>query len=158
MYKITLRERTVKLRRKDREKDSDFALNVTDQCPYAVLSMITPDGMPYCIPLSIVRDVGNIYFHSAKEGFKTDCLRAAPDVCLCCAANVIPAEDKFTTGFDSAVIRGRASEVTDRDEKIHALELIARKYTPQLIEKLPEALERSLERTAIWKISIDSIT
>ena len=39
------------MRRKDREMDRDFALQVLDKCEYAVLATVNPDGTPYCLSL-----------------------------------------------------------------------------------------------------------
>ena len=44
------------MRRKDREKSREFALEVTDKCEWAVLSMTDQEGMPYAVPVTIVRD------------------------------------------------------------------------------------------------------
>ena len=38
------------MRRKDREKSREFALEVTDKCEWAVLSMTDQEGMPYAVP------------------------------------------------------------------------------------------------------------
>lgn len=42
------------MRRKDREMDEDFALEIADKCEYAVLSVIDNNGEPYCVPGSSV--------------------------------------------------------------------------------------------------------
>ena len=60
------------MRRKDREMTEEFAYIISDKCEWAVVSMIDPQGLPYCVPLSIVRDESSIYFHCAKDGFKVE--------------------------------------------------------------------------------------
>ncbi len=146
------------MRRKDREMDEAFALYVADKCEYAVMAMIDPDGAPYCVPLTIAREGENLYFHSAMEGYKLDCIRKDPRVCIACVGDTKRAADKFTTEFESAIIRGRASEVTERDEKIHALRLICERHTPANMADFDNAIERSLARTAVWRVVIGSIT
>ena len=136
------------MRRKDREMDRNFALAVADKCEYATLGMTTPDGAPYCIPVTIVRIDDSIYFHTAKEGLKIDSLRKHPAVCLSCVGDTKRATDRFTTEFESAVINGTAVEVTDDDEKISALRGICQRHTPS----------NMLPRTGVWKINIESIT
>ena len=116
------------MRRKDRERDENFALEVADKCDYAVMSMIDTTGKPYCIPLSIARDGSSIYFHCAKEGFKIDCLKNNNNVCISCVGHTKNVPEEFTTEFDSAIIRGKAFEVTENEEKIHALKLICLRY------------------------------
>ncbi|MDF2839216.1 MAG: putative nitroimidazole resistance protein, partial [Evtepia sp.] len=56
------------MRRKDREKDSQFALEVLKNCEYATLATVNPDGTPYCIPISPAMMDGALYFHCALEG------------------------------------------------------------------------------------------
>ncbi|MCI7148192.1 MAG: pyridoxamine 5'-phosphate oxidase family protein [Candidatus Fimisoma sp.] len=146
------------MRRKDREMPLSFAYMVADKCEYASLSMVSPEGRPYCVPITIARDGNSIYFHSAHQGFKTECLRNSPEVCLACVGDTCRAKDKFTTEFESAVITGTASEVICRKEKIHALELICRRHTPDNMSEFDSAISKSLDRTAVWKIEILRIT
>lgn len=146
------------MRRIDREMDRDFALMVVDKCEYATLAMINTDGRPYCLPISIARDEDIIYFHSAKEGRKIDALRNDPNVCMSCVGDTLRAKDKFTTEFESAILRGKASEVTEDEEKIHGLKLICERHTPTNMHEFDTAIEKSLFRTGVWKIEIADIT
>lgn len=146
------------MRRKDREMDKDFALYVTDKCEYAHMAMITPDGKPYCVPISIVRDGNFIYFHTAKAGGKIEALSKNPYVCLSCVGDTLRAKDKFTTEFESSIIRGTAVEVTDDEEKIHALRILSIRHTPTNMAEFDDAISKSLNRTGVWKIEIEDIT
>ena len=52
------------MRRKDREMDATFALEVFDKAPYITVSFTKPDGSPYGVPLSLVRtDEKTFWFH-----------------------------------------------------------------------------------------------
>lgn len=146
------------MRRSDREMPAEFALGVADKCEYAVMSMVDPKGEPYCVPLSIARSGDKIYFHSAKDGFKLDCLRKNPSVCIACVGDTKRAADKFTTEFESAIIRGVCTEVTRDAEKTEALRLICEKHTPSNMADFDNAIARSLARTAVFAVTIESIT
>ncbi len=146
------------MRRKDREQSREFALNVADTCDYAVMSMVDFEGKPYCVPLSIVRDGEKLYFHCATEGFKIDCLRNNNNVCISCVGRTRNIPEEFTTEYESAIILGKAFEVTDKEEKIHALRLICLRYAESNMAEFDSAVERSLARTGIWKINIESVT
>lgn len=147
------------MRRKDREMPEKFALEIADKCEWAVMSMITPEGGPYCVPLTIARKDKWIYFHCAHQGLKTDCLRANQQVCITCVGDTNRgAADEFTTEYESAIIRGRAQEIVERTEKTEALRLICERHTPQLMGKFNEAVAKSLPITAIWKVSMEGIT
>ena len=66
--------------------------------------------------------------------------------------------DKFTTEFESAILEGRAEEVADEKEKIHALRLLCQRHTPANMGEFDAAIARSLQATAVWKIHIDVLT
>lgn len=146
------------MRRKDREMSQDFALEVTGKCEWAVLSMVDAVGKPYCVPLTIVCDGMTVYFHSAHEGQKVDCLRRNSSVCLVCVGDTFRTPDQFTTEYESAILRGAAAEVINDDEKIHALRLLCQRHTPTNMEAFNSAIAQSLSRTAVWKIQMVGIT
>lgn len=146
------------MRRKDRETDEAAALAVADKCEYAVLSTINEDGTPYCVPVSPVRDGRFIYFHCAKAGQKVDNLRRSPAVCLACVGDTFRPPDEFTTAYESAIIFGAATEVTEDGERIRALRLLCQRHTPAHMDAFDAEVERSLPRTGVWKISIERIT
>lgn len=145
------------MRRKDRQMPKEFALQVVDKCEYAVLSMLS-NGNPYCVPLTIVRVDNSIYFHCAKAGEKYNALLQNPNVCLACVGdtNVVP--QHFTTEYESAIVKGRATLVESDDEKIMALKVLCQRYTPSNMSQFDGAINASLDRTAIFKISIDDVT
>lgn len=146
------------MRRQDREMDRNFALMVVDTCEYAVLSMVTTEGEPYCVPITIVRQGDNVYFHCAMAGEKIDCLRSHPQVCMSCVGKTRRLTDRFTTEFESAILRGAAQEVTEEGEKVEALRQLCQRHTPTNMQAFEKAIEGSLFRTAIWKIAIQELT
>lgn len=150
------------MRRSDREQSLEFSLELIDRCKHGTVAFATEDGAPYCIPLSLVRAGDKLYFHCAKQGHKTDLLHRDGRVCVTFVgaddpAFVAPA--MYTTYFQSVVVMGRASEVTEPEEKAEALRALCRKLTPHdLGEGLEKAIEKSLSVTAVWCISMDQIT
>jgi nitroimidazol reductase NimA-like FMN-containing flavoprotein (pyridoxamine 5'-phosphate oxidase superfamily) len=99
-----------------------------------------------------------LYFHSAAESHKIDNLRRENRVCVSCAGEPKAIPGTFSIEYESAVIFGVASEVTDREEKIRALALISRRYTPDNMAAFDKAIEKNLDVTAVWKIHIDEIS
>ena len=145
------------VRRKDREIPREEALAVVDKCAFSTIATVSPDGTPYCIPLSMVRDGESLYFHSALEGHKIENLRHQSRVCISCVGNVKPFPGAFSLEYESAVIKGDALEITDRKEKLHALRLISQRYTPDHMPAFDEYVETMIEKTMVWKIHIDEI-
>lgn len=146
------------MRRKDRAMPKEFAIGVTDKCEYAFLSVADRNNIPYCVPISIVREGEHIYFHSAHDGFKIDCLRHNSNVCLACVGDTYRLPDKFTTEYESAIIRGVAIEITEDSEKIYALKKLCERHTPDNMSNFNTAIEKSLFRTAVWRIDVTEIT
>ena len=147
------------MRKASREMDAAFALEVFDKAPYITVSFTRADGTPYGVPLSLARtDDNTFYFHCALEGDKLDCIATNPKVALSavtkCAPTVGPKDGSFTLQFKSAMAVGMAEIVTDRDEKIEALRVICQRFLPKHMDAFDDAIARSLERTAVVKITL----
>ena len=146
------------MRRKERQITEEEAWAVVDKCEYAFLAMTAEDGTPYGLPVTIVREGRNIYFHSALEGRKVECLRRQPRVCLTCVGDAAIQQDRFTTLYESAVAFGTAAEVTENAEKVEVLRLLCLRHTPDNMADFDRAVNASLARTGIWKIAVDELT
>ena len=51
------------MRRKDREMDENFAIELLDTCDYMTMSMVDEVGEAYAVPLSMARLDDKLYFH-----------------------------------------------------------------------------------------------
>ena len=147
------------MRKASRQLDAARALEIFDRAPYVTVSMMRPDGTPYGLPLSLVRkDENTFYFHCAYEGEKIDCLNTNPIVSLSavskCSPVYEPEKNNFTEHYHSAVAIGIATPVDERAEKIEALRLLCRRFLPRYMEHFDEAVERSLERTQVIRITL----
>lgn len=147
------------MRKQSREMPAEWALEVLDKAPFITLSMTDSDGSPYAVPLSMARtDERTFYFHGAIEGRKMEVLDRNPKVCLSavtrCRPVVGPKDNSFTLEFKSAIAFGTAEMVTDREEKILGLKAVCRRFLPQHMEAFEAAVERSIERTAVVKVTL----
>ena len=146
------------MRRSDREMPRELGHELIDRCEYGTAAMTDENGKPYAVVLNLVREDDKLYFHCAMHGKKIDSLRRNSEVCISFVGNVSPVPDKFTTMYESAVVRGKAAEVMEDEEKIHALKILCEKLTPSNMDNFDDAIERSLKRTAVWRIDIEEIT
>ncbi len=146
------------MKRKERATTKEEALTLLENCEYAVLSLVAPDGSPHAIPVSPVLDGTGVYIHCALTGYKIDCIAHNPKVCLVCADHITRIPEQFSTAYQSAVVYGRASTVDDDAEKIHALRLISEKYALSNMENFERELGRSLSRTGVIRIDIENIS
>ena len=146
------------MRRSERERSESFALQILQACEYATLATINPDGTPYCVPLSPVLDGRVLYFHCALKGQKLDNIRSGGRVCISAVGRTKLIPEEYTTRYESAVATGRAAEVTDSAEKIHALHLICEKYAPSHMAGFDAAIARSLPATTVIRVVIEAAT
>lgn len=147
------------MRKASRQKDAAWALEVFDKAPYVTVSMTRPDGTPYGLPLSLCRkDYRTFYFHCAPDGEKLDCLKCNPMVSLSAVSRCTPKyeaeKNNFTEYYHSAVAIGRAETVEDDAEKTEALRLLCERFLPKHMDHFNEAIERSLWRTSIVRITL----
>lgn len=148
-----------KMRKGSREMGREQTFEVFDKAPYVTISMVREDGIPYGLPLSIVRKDENIfYFHCAKEGEKIDCLRKNPIVSLSAVSKCMPKfeieKGNYTEHYNSAIALGRVEEVIGKEEKVEALRLLCERFLPKFMDYFEEAIERSLDITAVYRITL----
>jgi len=146
------------MRRKDRERDTAFAMEVLRDSEYATLATINTDGTPYCIPISPVLVDNAIYFHCATEGQKLENIRKKNSVCISCVRNTKLIPEKFSLEYESAVVTGTCAIVSDEEEKIMALKKVGEKYAKSEMEHTDAKITKSLRNTCVCKVDIIEIT
>lgn len=168
------------MRRKDREMNIEFGLEVIDKSTYGVLSMVDDDNELYGVPLSIARDGNTLYFHSAMDGRKVKILEKNPKVSVVLVGETkIPEiysneeldeimKDKsqagifsskvFTTEFESAIVVGKVRLVEDEEERVRGLRLICQKYIPTKMAYFSMAVKAGLKGTNVYSIEVEEIT
>lgn len=117
------------------------------------------DNAPYVVPVSFGYDGACIYFHTAREGMKLDYLAANNRVCfeLEHDVRIIPSPTRaceWSVSFYSVIGFGTVDEIVDPAGKARAVNQIMKHYSGREWE----IDERSLEKTRLWRISIERIT
>ena len=147
------------MRKKSREMNSEWALEVMHKAPYITVSFTDAPGRPYGLPLSLASADGvNWYFHCALEGKKLDAIKIHPEVCLSavtrCTPTVGPKDATFTLQYKSAIAFGKATIVEDDAEKTKGLRLICERFLPDHMAAFDSSINRSLHRTAVVRITL----
>ena len=151
-----------KVRRQDRLLDEHAAIELLHNGEYGILSIVETvekEFGGYGIPINYVWDgEKSIYFHCAPEGYKLNCLKTNPlsSFCVVGKTNVIP--DKFTTTYESIVIRGIMCIELSVEERMKALMLIIDKYSPDDKEIGIKYAEKSFHRTNVIRLDIKEIS
>ena len=147
------------MRRKDRQLPEAEAWEIVDTTPYGVLSLISPDGLPYGVPVTLWRQDNRVYFHCAQTGFKLDCLRSDPHVSICCVGGAEILVDAMSVRYSSAILTGTAREITGREEKKAAAYALCRHYkVPENHQDMMAGFASCLPAVAIWEITVTEIT
>lgn len=147
-----------KMRRSDRLMKFEDALHLLTKAKYGVLSSVDEEGQPYGVPVNFVFDgEKSIYFHSASEGHKLENLNNNPKVSFTIVGDVQVMDWKFTTAYESVILFGVA-EIIEGEEKQHALNRIALKFSLDYMEKFENEIDRFLQTTTVVKISIEHMS
>lgn len=143
------------VRRQDRLLDEERALQLIRDNEYGVLSMVTPDGDAYGLPLNYVWDGEySLYIHCAPEGKKLRALEHNQQVSFCIVGRTNLLPSRFTTEYESVVMKCHAVIVLDDDEKRHALHMLIDKLAPEYREAGIKAAEKSFHRVGIIRLDI----
>ena len=143
------------MRRKEREcSDPSFFTEMLETS--AVMTLAFHAGAyPYVIPVNFVLMNGALYFHSATEGRKLECLTRNPCVGFSVHELIDIDTEKATTHYKSLYGEGSAVSVDDNTEKQLALAALAKKYQSRCTFPVPDAM---LNRTAVIRVDILSIS
>jgi nitroimidazol reductase NimA-like FMN-containing flavoprotein (pyridoxamine 5'-phosphate oxidase superfamily) len=122
------------------------------------LGTFSSDGFPYVLPMHFVYFDNKIYMHGLPKGKKIDNIKFNSNVCfeidemLSLLYEGVEDPCDVNTEFNSIIVEGKASLVSDFDEKLKALSMIVSKFTPHLIAK--ELPEKMIKVTAVIRIDI----
>ncbi len=145
------------MRRKDRLIADTEALTILIKGEYGILSTASVRGKPYGVPLNYCVIEDCLYFHCASEGTKIDNIESNPNVSFCVVGTARVLPDKFSTAYESCIVRGVVSEVFE-EEKRTALEQLIHKYSENHISAGLEYIEKLKDKTRVFKVAIDSIS
>lgn len=147
-----------RVRRQDRLLDIDRAEQILRHGEYGFLSMTDCNGGGYGVPVNYVWDNDAIYLHCAPEGDKIRALNANPSVSFCVVGATNVVSDRFTAEYESVLVRGKAVVEQNDERRMRALELIIDKYSPNDKVTGLKYAQKSLHRTAVIRIDIDSVS
>jgi len=150
------------MRRNKKEiKDPEVIINLLKTAQVGRLGNIDRHVYPMIKPLNFVYDDGKIYFHTALSGEKIEDIkrnnRVVFELDLPTAyvkGDNNPCSAKYL--YRSVIIKGRATMIEDRMDKIVALKRLMEKYQPDGgYEDFPA---EKLAITGIVRIDIDEMT
>ena len=146
------------LRRKDRQMDEARAWEVLAEAEYAVLSLISPDGDPYAIPINFVLIGKSLWAHCAKEGHKLDAIAANPRACVTATLHPHVDNANTTTYYECVVALGDASVIDDEAQTRPALEAFMDKFASGWREREPDRIIRDAHTVYMLRVDVMQIS
>ncbi len=147
------------MRRKKQEMSPAECESILCSAFSGVLAVSGDEGYPYAVPLNFVYSNGFIYFHCALSGHKLDAIKRDDKCSFCVIGEEHNLPEKFTALYKSVIVFGRAAEVSDKAEKLAAIDALAKKYSPlEPDESRKKEIEGALGRLNMVKITPEHIT
>ena len=146
------------MRRNRQQLSREECERILDRRTSGVLALTGDGGYPYAVPLSYVYAAGTIIFHSAVQGHKVDAIKRDSRCSFCVIEQdeIKPAE--FTTYFRSVIAFGRIHILEDAAEKVQALRLLGRRYSPNDEPGLQHEIDKSLDHVLLLRLDIDHLS
>ena len=123
-----------------------------------VLAVSGDDDYPYAVPLSYVYHKSKLFFHCAPVGHKIDGISRNNKVSFCIIDKDQIMPEKYTTYFRSVIVFGKAKVIDNEQEKQYAMEVLARKYSPNDEEGIKKEIEKSFNQVCLLELTIDHIS
>lgn len=148
-----------KMRREKCELSKETAEKILREGDFGVLALSGDEGYSYAVPINYAYADGKIYFHSAATGHKIDAMKNNSNVSFCVVEKHEVVPDELTTYFTSAIAFGKIRLAEDDAEKIFGLELLAKKFSPNLPkERVDKSVYGKLKATAVPVLEIEHLT
>lgn len=141
--------------RKDREVPNPLA--VLAQADWCTVALNSPLGYPYQVAVNHVLIDNKLYFHCAEQGYKLDCIRHDPRVCVQAVTRSTVVPQDSTTDYLSVVAFGRARWVEDVEVRRRILLKLMERFAPQH-PKAAACSSHGAETTGIVEVVLEHIT
>ncbi len=147
------------MRRAKQELAKEECIKLLKNTKRATLALLGDNDYPYSLPINYFYDEesNSIYFHSALEGHKVDAIKKHDKISLSIIGEDYLDDGGYFYFVKSVIIFGKASIVTDEEERFNWLKTFGMKYFPSEEYTLDE-LKASMARALLIKINIEHMT
>ncbi|MBA2598300.1 MAG: pyridoxamine 5'-phosphate oxidase family protein [Chloroflexota bacterium] len=118
------------------------------------------DGQPYVMPTLVARDGDTLLLHGSSASRTIRHAGAGHPICVTVTHTdgIVLARSAFnhSINYRSAMLYGRGSLVTERDEKIDALFRFTEKLLPERWDDIRPMTDQELKATGVVAVPIDS--
>ena len=132
---------------------------IIDEAPIAHVSFTGPDGLAMCLPTAHARIGDQLYLHGAAQNrllrSLLECTRASLTFTLVDGLVLARTAFHHSMNFRSVVVFGRATEVTDLDEKRLALHALIEHMAPGRMRELSTPTDQELRVTLVVRVEME---
>ena len=126
------------------------------------LCVMGDDGFPYGVPMNYAYKDGKIYFHSARRGYKTDCLEVDQAIGgPKCSFTVIDYNEvegeKYSTLYRSVIAMGRVRKL-EEEERIEGFRAIVDAMSSMIPEHVRHEKADACRGAWVYAIDIEHLT
>lgn len=132
---------------------------IIQKCELCNVAMVDLDGFPYVIPMNFGYNDDCIYLHSSQKGKKIDILKKNSSVCVSFSTDHLlrwqseKVACSYSMKYKSVLAFGKVEFVTEKEEKIKALNVIMKQYT----DKAYKYSDPSLKEVMVFKVNIEKM-
>jgi uncharacterized protein len=117
------------------------------------------DGRPFVIPTIHARDGDNLYIHGSPGSRMLRTTKEGVDICVTVTLldGLVLARSVYnhSMNYRSVVVLGRAREVTDQEEKLHAMQRVVEHVVPGRWDDARRPNDGELQGTTILSLPLD---
>ena len=127
-----------------RKMEYSRALEIIKKNDYGILSTASLEAVPdgCAINYFYVEEDNALYFHTKKVGIKMDNIKNNDKVSLFILDNSEIIPDRYITHYESVIINGKASVITDEKLIREKLIQLCDRLAPEHITRREEVIER----------------
>ena len=145
--------------RKKQQLPEAECLELLEQEPRGVLSVLGDEGYPYGMPINFwyCRESGKLYFHTGKTGHRTDSLKNFDKASFCVYDQGYRKPGEWALNIRSVIVFGRVRPVEDREQAIGITRKLSYKYT-QDGAYIEEEISKYGSGVVCWEMTPEHIT
>jgi nitroimidazol reductase NimA-like FMN-containing flavoprotein (pyridoxamine 5'-phosphate oxidase superfamily) len=145
------------LTRKKQALSREKCIEILQNEPRGVLSVLGDDGYPYGMPMNFLYDNGKIYFHSGKKGHKIDAIGRDERVSFCVFDGGYRKDGEWALNISSVIVFGRMRVVENLDKTVDICRKLSLKFTDDL-DYIEKEIASFAKATLCYELTPEHIT
>lgn len=129
-------------------------------CKHCVVSTVSPDGLPYSIPMNFAYTNNQIILHSAPIGTHLNHIQHNNQVCVvfCTDGHLVYQHKEVACSYrmrsKSVICKGRVSFIESDEDKIQVMNMLMKHYTANEFKYSKPAISN----VKVWIVDINEMT